>query len=231
MRRAEGAREILDGPVAPDVLAASLRDLDRLNAWFAGYALTLARVRRAAARVPATRPLVVVDVGGGDGGFARRVVRWGRRARRAVRVVVVERDPATVARAQAACAGLPEVMVVAGDAAALPLAEGSADVVTASLTLHHLEADAAVACLAGMAAAARHLVVVNDLLRSRLALGLVWAATRALRLHPVSRHDGPLSVRRAYSAAELQVLAEKAGLAHVVVRRYPLVGRLLAEVT
>jgi hypothetical protein len=80
-----------------------------------------------------------------------------------------------------------------------------------------------------MAAAAHRVAVVNDLLRSRLALGLVWVVTRALRLHPVSRHDGPLSVRRAYSAAELRVLAEKAGLARVVVRRYPLVGRLVVE--
>jgi hypothetical protein len=157
------------------------------------------------------------------------VVRWGRRTRRAVRVVVVERDPATLARARAACAGLSEILLVGGDAAALPLAEDSADVVTASLTLHHLEPDAAVACLAGMAAAAHRVAVVNDLLRSRLALGLVWVVTRALRLHPVSRHDGPLSVRRAYSAAELRVLAEKAGLARVVVRRYPLVGRLVVE--
>jgi len=230
MRRAEGAREILDGPVEPGVLAASLRDLDRLNTWFGGYALTLARVRRVAARVPVTRPVVVVDVGGGDGGFARRVVRWARRYRRPVRVVVVERDPATLALARVACARLPEVVLVAGDAAALPLAEASADVVTASLTLHHLEPDDAVACLAGMAVAARHGAVVNDLLRGRLGFGLVWVATRALRLHPVSRHDGPLSVRRAYTRAELQVLAGKAGLARVAVRRYPLLGRLVAEV-
>lgn len=230
MQRAEGAREILDGPVERAVLAASLRDLDRLNAWFGGYALTLARLRRAAARVPPGRPLVVVDVGGGDGGFARRVVRWARRAGWPVRVVIVERDAATLALARAACAGMPEVRLVAGDAAALPLAEAGADVVTAALTLHHLEPDAAVACLAGMAAAARHGVVVNDLLRGRLALALVWLLTRALRLHPVSRQDGPLSVRRAYSPAEVRVLAEKAGLVRVAVRRYPFLGRLVAEV-
>lgn len=229
MRRAEGAREILDGPVEPAVLAASLRDLDRLNAWFGGYALTLARVRRVAAREPAGRRLVVVDVGGGDGGFARRVVRWARRAGRPVRVVVVERDAATLTLARHACAGVPEVVVVAGDAAALPLAEAGADVVTASLTLHHLEPDAAVAGLAGMAAAARHGAVVNDLLRGRLVLAGVWLLTRVLRLHPVSRHDGPLSVRRAYSPAEVRVLAEKAGLTRVAIRRYPLLGRMVVE--
>jgi hypothetical protein len=79
-----------------------------------------------------------------------------------------------------------------------------------------------------MARAAR-LAVVSDLLRTRLSLALVWLATRVLRLHPVSRHDGPLSVRRAYSPDELIVLAEKAGR-RVHVRRYPGIGRLVAEV-
>ena len=37
---------------------------------------------------------------------------------------------------------------------------------------------------------------MNDLLRTRPSLTLVWLATRVLRLHPVSQHDGPLSVRR-----------------------------------
>ena len=46
MRRAEGARELMDGPLSEADLTASLADLDRLNRWFGGYALTLARIRR-----------------------------------------------------------------------------------------------------------------------------------------------------------------------------------------
>src|SRR5262249_62117806 len=66
MRRAVGARESLDGRVPPADLAATLADIDRLNAWFGGHALSLARVRRVAARAPRARTLTVVDVGGGD---------------------------------------------------------------------------------------------------------------------------------------------------------------------
>jgi len=85
-----------------------------------------------------------------------------------------------------------------------------------------------VASLREMAAAARRGVIVNDLLRTRLALGLVWLATRLLRCHPISRHDGPLSVRRAYSAAELTALAQKAGITTLRVRAHPIYGRLIA---
>ena len=231
MRRAVGARELLDGRVPLAHLVASLADIERLNAWFGGHALSLARVRRAARAVPRDRALVVVDVGGGAGGFARRVARWARRRRRAVRIVVVDRDEATAALARQACARDPEIHVVRADAIALPLGVASADVVHAALTLHHLEPEAAVTALAEMARVTRGRVVVNDLARTRAALGLVWLATRLLAMHPVSRHDGPLSVRRAYAPAELADLFQKAGLSAVSVRRYPPIARLVAEST
>ncbi|MGH7304643.1 MAG: methyltransferase domain-containing protein, partial [Candidatus Rokuibacteriota bacterium] len=147
---------------------------------------------------------------------------------RAVRIVVVDRDPAALGFARAAVAGYPEIMLVRGDAAALPCRERAADIVISALTLHHLEPAQAAVGLREMAAAARIAVVVNDLLRRRLSLGLVWLATRLLGCHPISRHDGPLSVRRSYSRDELRTLAEQAGARRLTIREYPVLGRLLA---
>jgi len=231
MRRAEGAREYLDGRVPPADLAATLADLDRLNAWFGGHALSLARVRRVAAHAPPERTLRIVDVGGGDGAFARRVVRWARRAGRRVRVLVVDDDAETARLAIGACAAYPDIAVLRADATALPLAAGAADVVHAGLTLHHLEPDAAVPALREMRRACRGRVVVNDLARTPLALGLVWLATRLLPVHPMSRHDGPLSVRRAYAPSELGALFGAAGVTRATVTRYPWLARLVVEAT
>jgi SAM-dependent methyltransferase len=224
VQRAAGALEHLDRPVAPADRDASLTDIDRLNAWFGGYALTL----RALDRMPAPSRRRVVDVGGGCGDFARRLIERERRRGRAVHVVVVDRDPDLLAIARRE-AGVG-VSLVRADASALPFREGSADVVTMSLTLHHLEPDAAVVSLREMHAVASTALVVNDLLRGRLSLALVWLATRLLRCHPISRHDGPLSVRRAYAPAELVVLAEKAGVPPPKVERHPWLGRLVAVV-
>src|SRR5262249_58574143 len=69
MRRAVGAREFLDGRVPPADLAATLGDLDRLNAWFGGHALSLARVRRVPACAPRARTLTLGDPVGGRGAF------------------------------------------------------------------------------------------------------------------------------------------------------------------
>jgi ubiquinone/menaquinone biosynthesis C-methylase UbiE len=228
VKRADGAREVLDGAVATQELAASLADIDRLNSWFGGYALSLRAIRRLAAEVPRARPLRVIDVGGGTAAFAVRVVRWARRSGRAIRVVVVDRDPTSLRLARAAVGVYPEILLVCGDAAALPCRERAVDIVTSALTLHHLEPAQAAAGLREMTAAARIGVVVNDLLRRRLSLGLVWLVTRLLGCHPISRHDGPLSVRRSYSRDELRALAEKAGARRLTIREYPVLGRLVA---
>jgi hypothetical protein len=78
-----------------------------------------------------------------------------------------------------------------------------------------------------MRAAARIGVVVNDLLRTRLSWLLVVVATRLLARHAISRHDGPLSVRRAYAPDELRVLCEKAGWRRFTIRRFRLLCRVL----
>jgi SAM-dependent methyltransferase len=228
MRRAEGVREHLDRPVAPADRDASLADIDRLNAWFGGYALTLRALDRALERVPKSQRALVVDVGGGRGDFARRLIRHARRRGRPVHVVVVDRDPDLLRTARLGDPSM--VCVVRADASALPFREASVDAITISLTLHHMDPDAAATSLREMHAASRVAVIVNDLWRTRLSLILVWLATRVLACHPISRHDGPLSVRRAYSPDELTTLAEKAGIPTPRIKRHPFLGRLLAVI-
>src|SRR3989442_3805466 len=98
--RAGAGREGMAGPLAPADLGATLDDLDRLNAWFGGYALTLRRIRRVAAALPPRVRLRVIDVGGGRGDLAVNVVRWARPAGRPLRGIVVANDAAPPALAR-----------------------------------------------------------------------------------------------------------------------------------
>ena len=57
-----------------------------------------------------------------------------------------------------------------------PIPEGY-DAIICSLFLHHLSTEEGGLVLANMAASARHLVLVSDLIRSRAGLALVYLAT------------------------------------------------------
>ena len=84
---------------------------------------------------------------------------------------------------------------------------GAFDVVHASLLVHHLEPPVARAVLTEMARVARLGVVLNDLVRRRRSWLGAWLLTRVM-----TRHDAPLSVRRAYTIAEMTALLAAAGL-------------------
>jgi ubiquinone/menaquinone biosynthesis C-methylase UbiE len=220
LARQENAREHLDGPVPWADREASLADIHRLNTWFGGYRLSERAIERLIDAAPPGAPVRIIDVGGGRGDLATRLIARARRRGRQLAAIVVDRDGVVSPR--------PGLAAVRADARALPFRPGAADVVTASLLLHHLEPAAAARSLAEMRAAARRGVVINDLLRSRMTLGLVWVVTRLFTRHPFARHDGPLSVRRAYSPQELRAIAARAGVRRLDVRRYPWLGRIVA---
>ena len=219
---------MLDRPAPFADLSQSLADVARLNALFGGRHITLIQVKRLLAGAPRGRAITVLDVGTGGADMPRALARWARRAGRRIRILALDRDPATLAVARRATARYPEIVLLQGDALALPVRARSVDVVISALTLHHLEPAAAVRYLAEIDATARMGFVVNDLVRSRAAYAVVWLATRALTRNPMSRHDGPLSVLRAYTPREVQALCEKAGLFDVRVLRYPQLARQCA---
>jgi hypothetical protein len=116
---------------------------------------------------------------------------------------------------------MPEVRIVAADGLEPPIRPRSVDVALCSLVLHHLPEDAVVALLRRLAELVRLGFVINDFRRGRIAWAAVWLVTRATACGRVARHDGPLSVRRAYTPSELRRLAERAGVPDVRWQRAP----------
>jgi ubiquinone/menaquinone biosynthesis C-methylase UbiE len=170
--------------------------------------------------------VTVLDVGSGGADIPIRLVCWARRRGLALRVIAVDRDRQILEVARRRAAAYPEIFFVQADGLHLPVRGGAVDAAISSLTLHHLEPDAAPGLLAEMGRASRLGFVVNDLIRSRAAYVLVWLATRLFAWNRMSRHDGPLSVLRAYTAREIGALAERAGVSLVRITRHPFCLRL-----
>jgi len=223
LARAAGVLEIIDGPPVPfKDMACCMTDISRVNALFGGRMVTMVHVKRLLAARPADRLVTVLDVGTGAGDIPRELVRWARREGRRIRIFALDRDPATLQIAATLVRDYPEITFLRGDALALPIRAGSVDLTISAMTLHHLEPDAGVQYLAEMDRAARVGFIVNDLVRSRLAHWVVWLITRFITRGAISRHDGPLSVKRSYTPGEVSGLCEQAGLKDVdVVHHWP----------
>jgi ubiquinone/menaquinone biosynthesis C-methylase UbiE len=214
MRRLAGATELLDGPLDdPAALRGNLRDLARINHRLGGTAAS----RRAIERLLNGRsgPHTLLDVGTGAADIPLALVLATARTDRPIRATAVDSRDEVLAAArdlEPRLRDTPGLGLVSGDGRSLPWTDRSFDVVHASLLLHHLEPGDAIAFLTEASRLARHGVVVNDLVRSRLhwlgARLLLSVATR----NRYTRNDGPLSVRRAYTRVELRALLAAAGL-------------------
>jgi ubiquinone/menaquinone biosynthesis C-methylase UbiE len=223
LARAAGALEIIDGPPVPfKEMACCMMDISRINALFGGRMVTMVHVKRLLTALPADRLVTVLDAGTGAGDIPRALVRWARRHGRRIRVFALDRDAATLQIAAAMARDYPEITFLRGDALALPIRSEAVDVTISAMTLHHLEPEAGAQYLAELDRAARVGFVVNDLERSRHAHWMVWLITRFITRSAISRHDGPLSVKRSYTPREVHGLCEQAGLTGVeVVHHWP----------
>jgi len=223
LARAAGVLEIIDGPPVPfKEMASCMTDISRVNALFGGRMVTMIHVKRLLAALPADRLVTVLDVGTGAGDIPRELVRWARRESRRIRVFALDRDAATLRIAGALARDYPEISLLRGDALSLPVRSRAVDLTISAMTLHHLEPEPGVQYLAEMDRAARVGFVVNDLARSRVAHWVVWLITRFITRSAISRHDGPLSVKRSYTPREVSGLCEQAGLEGVdVVHHWP----------
>jgi hypothetical protein len=225
MRRLAGAHELLDGPLDDaGALAGNLRDLRRINALLGGTTLSLhALVGFAGRNGHAGRdapPLRILDVGTGGADIPAAVRRrWPRTAPTPL-FVAADSRPEVLAAARLVNPGLDGegIQLVVADGRALPWPDGAFDVAHASLVLHHLDPPDGIVFLQELARVARG-VVVNDLDRAGVHWLGAWLIGHLLTRNPLTRHDAPLSVSRAYTVAEMSDLLRRAGLRPIAVRR------------
>jgi len=213
MDRLTGVAELLDGPLDdPAALEANLRDLARINRLTGG-----ARLSERAIGALAADGLVatILDVGTGAADIPLALIRRARAEGRPLAITATDSRPeilAAVRRAQPAIERAPDLELAIADGRALPYPDGAFDVAHASLVLHHLAPDQAVAFLRELRRVARIGIVVNDLVRGQPFWIGGWLLIHAMAMSRYTRNDGPLSVRRAYTRPEMIGLLTAAGL-------------------
>jgi SAM-dependent methyltransferase len=204
-KRRRGVEYLDQTDISPDVREQALRDVVRSNTLFGGrravlLALVPWLVERAHAH-PRPPSATLLDVGTGLADVPEHVHERARRSGVAVRTIGLDGASSVLVTARRS-GRIGDA--VCGDALALPFADRSVDVVTCSQLLHHFAHDDAVRLLKELHRVARQRVIVSDLRRSWIAVAGYWLSSIVLRFHPVTRHDGVVSILRGFTARELR---------------------------
>jgi 2-polyprenyl-3-methyl-5-hydroxy-6-metoxy-1,4-benzoquinol methylase len=206
--------ELMDQPgLDPALHRRALKGLGRINAMSRTAAILWRPIAIIAAAVSEEdRATRVLDVATGGGAIpivlSRRAARWGFK----VAIDGCDKSPQAIefASKEATARGVQSRFFVL-DALNQPFPEGY-DVIMCSLFLHHLDESDAITLLKRMAAASRRLVLVDDLVRSRLGYLLAYLGCRLLSGSHMVHVDGPVSVAAAFTIDEARALASNAGL-------------------
>jgi ubiquinone/menaquinone biosynthesis C-methylase UbiE len=148
------------------------------------------------------REMAFLDVAGASGDNAAAAEAALAKRGVALRSTLVDLNASHLASEHHSAAG------IAGDAMRLPFRDEAFDVAGSALFLHHLEPEQIVAVTREMLRVSKHAVIVNDLHRC-WPHWLVACAGGLIYRSRLTRHDAPVSVRRAYTQNELRGILKR----------------------
>ena len=189
----------------------ALHGLARIN-WISRSDGILWKPIRRLAEEKGKQSLRVLDIATGGGDVPIRLQRRAVRAGLPITFAGVDFSATAIEYARhQALIGNDAVEFFQLDALNMPL-PADYDVIISSLFLHHLDPNEAVDLLRRMGQAAGSMVLINDLVRSRMGYLLAYFGTRLLSRSKVVHFDGPQSVCAAFTITEARQMAEQAGL-------------------
>ncbi len=203
--------EWMDGDDVPEAeFAACVTDLATVNSFTLARPPTLAFVTEAWRRA-AGRPLTILDVGFGAGDMLRAISSHAARHGMETRLIGIDLNPRSLPAAQALTPPGQEIDYRIGDLYALP-EEEPIDLVISSLVTHHMSDAEIVRFIGWMERRARYGWFINDLHRHWFAYHGFRLLSVTMRWHRFVRHDGPLSVARAFRKSDWDRLLSQAGV-------------------
>ena len=202
--------ELMDAPdLAPQTYQRCLRDLAAVNRVTLTHRPTLRWLAHATRHLPPGAKISVLDVAYGQGDLLRLIARWARKRGLQVALAGVDLNPRSQLAARAATPPGTSIDYRTGDV--FDFAPGAPfDYIVTSQFTHHLTNAEIIRLLRWLetnTAAGWH---INDLHRHPFAYHGFPLLARLLRWHPIVRHDGAVSIARAFIRRDWEALLGQA---------------------
>jgi 2-polyprenyl-3-methyl-5-hydroxy-6-metoxy-1,4-benzoquinol methylase len=201
--------EIMDNFSLPATeVVPVLKGLEKMNALFGGHKTLI----KALKQIPLTKGDHVSDWGCGGGDALRAIATWADTQNLPLQLIGVDATPSAIAFAQEEAKPYPNISFILSDVMSDELKINQFDIVFSSLFTHHFADDEWIALVKKMLACSKKAVIITDLHRHWLLYYAVIFIAYTFTKSKMARFDGPLSVRRAFTRAELVNLLQQCGL-------------------
>lgn len=200
------------------VLEQTLRELELINEWLGGNAVTLNAISSLFRNLGKERIYRIVDVGCGGGDMARHIHEWGIRQRYHFEITGIDANPHVVEFAKKNVADLGSVSFRTMNIFEAAFQDLHCDVVIGTLFFHHFSREQLVLFFRSLRSHVSTGFIINDIHRHPLAFYSIRFLTRAFSKSAMVQHDAPMSVSRAFTRKELQDILADSGYSDFSIR-------------
>lgn len=216
-KRSQGFEIMDDLHCSGAVVRQTLHELEVINAWLGGNAITLEGLDLLCKGHDPAVPLVIVDLGCGGGDMLRHIHEWAIRVGFRVRLIGIDANPYIISVAKDNLRDLPQVEFYTQDIFAEDFRRKHFDVVIGTLFYHHFSSESLSAFFRQLRQQTRIGFLINDLHRHPLAYYSIKLLTFLFSRSSMVKFDAPLSVLRGFRKGELLKVLYDAGVKDAIV--------------
>lgn len=217
LSRRSAEPEIMDDlTYAGPLMDRTLFELEIINKWLGGNSVTLDALQKLLRG--AKGEITIADLGCGRGDMLRLIDLWASKNKMKVSLVGIDANTYIINAAKENLRSLPHIMFHDIDILSAEFKTLRFDVVIGTLFYHHFSDADLIQFFRQLKDQAGIGFIINDIHRHPLAYHSIRILTRFFSKSSMVRFDAPLSVRRAFSKAELFQILNAAGVRNFDIR-------------
>lgn len=205
-----------EGPV----IIRTLKELEIINTWLGGNAVTIHALNQLLARktiIPG-QTLHIADLGCGGGDMLKIVSKWAKKKGIKTRLTGYDANPYIIEFARKHADSYPEIEFKALDVLSEAFNEETFDIVLCTLFCHHFEDEVLNRLLSRLKSQTRLAIVINDIHRHWFAYHSIKWLTGIFSRSEMVKYDAKLSVLRAFRRKELKNIIHNSGFSSFEIR-------------
>lgn len=210
--RSTGIEIMDDLDCKSEVVDQTLRELDVINHWLGGNAVTLNGVKKLISKTDPKKENSIVDLGCGSGEMLRLITEKIQHEGRNVKFLGIDANSNITSFAEDHSKEYSNIQFEALNIFSKEFQQRKFDIVLATLFFHHFNDEQLIAFFKQLKDQVRIGIVINDIHRHPLAYHSIRLLTKFFSKSSMVKYDAPLSVLRAFKKKELINILQKAGI-------------------
>lgn len=210
-KRSEEVEIMDDLNCSGEVVNQTLRELEFINKWLGGNAVTLNGLSKILTTCKSTS-LKIADLGCGSGDMLMLINEQLKKKNIISSLVGIDANPNIVAYAEKNTASHSNISFKTQDVFSNEFKQETFDLVFATLFFHHFSREQLIELFTHLKKNTRCGIVVNDLHRHPLAYHSIKILTRIFSKSSMVKYDAPLSVHRGFKRADLEDILKASGI-------------------